>query len=212
MSSGRLMFPTDAFLWELALYKEIWHWRKVKSKGKWRNVERGGLQCRKRKRKKLKDFQSSTRWWGPGSYASTFSHTQTYTRTHICTHNNWVSSRVVECKQVSYGRECTISRSFPSRSSRPSSIIPPLSALPLRITKKRKGRGEKLSERLGKECRVWNWNSHSPYVASKLWLLPGRHFLFLPLHIPSGNIQAELNVHSRRECPHSPHRFTRGNY
>lgn len=32
---------------------------------------------------------------------------------------------------------------------------------------------------MGRESRVWNWNLHSPYVPSKLWLLPGGLFFLL---------------------------------
>ena len=48
------------------------------------------------------------------SLSLSHSHTHTHTHKNTHTHADWVSSRAVECKQVSYGRECTISRSFPS--------------------------------------------------------------------------------------------------
>ncbi len=44
----------------------------------------------------------------------TLSLSLSHTHTHTHTHADRQSSRAVECKQVSYGRECTISRSFPS--------------------------------------------------------------------------------------------------
>lgn len=95
------------------------------------------------------------------------------------THADWVSSRAVECKQVSYGRECTISRSFPSPLQQ--ALLYHTSAVSTasedyREREKGKRERERLSRRVGKESRVWNWNLHSPYVPSKLWLLPGRHF------------------------------------
>lgn len=63
------------------------------------------------------------------------------------------------------GESVPLADHFPLRSSSPSSIIPPLSALPRRITEKgRKGReggseggrerGERLSKRVEKESRV----------------------------------------------------------
>ena len=58
------------------------------------------------------------------------------------------------------GESVPLADHFPLRSSRPSSIIPPLSALPRRITEKeRKGvlerKGERESEQtLGEESRV----------------------------------------------------------
>lgn len=101
------------------------------------------------------------------------------------THTDWVSSRAVECKQVSYGRECTISRSFPSPLQQ--ALLYHTSAVSTasedywkREKGERVGEGgrERLSKRVGKESRVWNWNLHSPYVPSKLWLLLGRLFFF----------------------------------
>lgn len=105
-------------------------------------------------------------------------HMKTHAHTHAQTAWAYELWSVSRCPM---GVSVPLADHFPSCSSRPSSIMPPLSALPQRISENERKERVSQSKRetqnklVEKESRVWNWNLHSPYVPSKQWLLPSRH-------------------------------------
>ena len=99
---------------------------------------RSGMGRRRSGREEAEEEWKGKRWlregtcgWGYGSYSN--SHTHTHTHTHMPT--EWAAG-LWSVSRCPMGESVPLADHSPLRSTRPSSIIPPLSAMPQRITEK----------------------------------------------------------------------------